>query len=300
MNYSSLYIIGLGDIGLRVARLATAMNLKVYGFSRGNKFPHDTTVSDAEFNYCDLDNPESLAELDLRNAPLLYCAPPPGGGKSDTRVANFLGRIKPGREPAKIIYISTTSVYGECGNETVTEERAPNPSNHTAIRRCDAEQRFRAWCAERTVQLVILRVSGIYGPGRIPLQRINSQEPLLNDAETGYTNRIHSDDLAQICIAALEKGEDGDIFNVSDGEESKMTDYFNAITDLMGVERLPQVSLEEARKVMSPLMFSYMTESRKVSNRKMLEKLGVKLMYPTMLEGLKASLSPPLTPKENS
>jgi len=69
-----------------------------------------------------------------------------------------------------------------------------------------------------------------------------------------------------------------------------MTDYFNAITDLLSVPRLPQVPLAEARRVMSPLMFSYMTESRKISNRKMLEKLGIKLKYPTMMEGLKDSL----------
>jgi nucleoside-diphosphate-sugar epimerase len=122
------------------------------------------------------------------------------------------------------------------------------------------------------------------------MQRILSREPLLNENEAGYTNRIHSDDLAQICIAAIERGEDGDIFNVSDGETSKMNDYFNATTDLMGVDRLPQVSLEEGRKVMSPLMLSYMTESRKVSNKRMLDKLGIKLKFPTMQEGLKASL----------
>ena len=122
------------------------------------------------------------------------------------------------------------------------------------------------------------------------MQRILSQEPLLNEKEAGYTNRIHADDLAEVCLAALEKGKDGDILNVCDGEISKMTDYFNTITDLMELPRLPQVSLDEARQVMSPLMFSYMTESRSISNRKMLEILGIKLKYPTMLEGLKVSL----------
>lgn len=290
MNYSSLFIIGCGDIGMRVGAVASSLNVKVYGFSRGSKFPHDEAACGFTLGHYDLDNPESSPAPDFKGAPLLYMAPPPGGGKSDTRVANFLGLIKPGFEPAKIIYMSTTSVYGECGDETVTEDRAVNPSNHTALRRFDAEQRFRSWSSEHSVPLVILRVSGIYGPGRIPMQRILSREPLLNAIEAGYTNRIHSDDLTQICITAIEKGEDGDIFNICDGETSKMNDYFNAITDLMGVDRLPQVSLEEGRKVMSPLMLSYMTESRKISNSKMLNKLGIKLKYPTMQEGLKASL----------
>ena len=123
------------------------------------------------------------------------------------------------------------------------------------------------------------------------MQRILSKEPLLNEKEAGYTNRIHADDLAEVCLAALEKGEDGDIFNVCDGEISKMTDYFNTITDLMKLPRLPQVSLDEARQAMSPLMFSYMTDSRSISNRKMLEKLGIKLKYSNMLEGLKDSIN---------
>lgn len=69
-----------------------------------------------------------------------------------------------------------------------------------------------------------------------------------------------------------------------------MNDYFNAITDILGRPRLPQVSLAEARQLMTPLMFGYMTSSRKISNKKMLEKLGIKLKYPTLKDGLKISI----------
>jgi len=290
MDYSALYIVGCGDIGTRVARMAVDRKIKVFSLSRGNKFPQGKETSEAGFKVCDLDSSETLSGLNFHGAAILYSAPPPGGGVTDTRVRNFLAALEVGCEPAKIVYISTTSVYGDCGDELVTEERPVNPANHTAKRRCDAEERLRAWGAEKGVPVVILRVSGIYGPGRIPMQRILSREPLLDEREVGYTNRIHADDLAVICMAALDMGENGDIFNVCDGEESKMTDYFNAITDLLDLPRLPQIPLAEARRAMSPLMFSYMTESRKISNRKMLEKLGIKLKYPTMMEGLKASL----------
>lgn len=290
MNFTSLYIVGCGDIGTRAAKLAAAEQVKVIALSRGNKFPHDTELPGIEFRVCDLDSPESFAGLNLKGAALLYSAPPPGGGITDTRVRNLLGALSPGCEPVLIVYLSTTSVYGDCGVEVITEGRPVNPANHTAKRRWDAEESFRSWGRERGVPVVVLRVAGIYGPGRIPLQRILSQEPLLDEKEVGYTNRIHSDDLAAVCLAALKKGKDGDIFNVCDGEISKMTDYFNAITDLLNLPRLPQVSLAEARRVMSPLMFSYMTESRQISNQKMIEQLGIKLLYPTMLAGLKVSL----------
>jgi nucleoside-diphosphate-sugar epimerase len=291
MNFSELVIVGCGDIGARVAKLAAAHNINVTALSRGNKITLGADIPGVVFKQCDLDNPDTLSGMNLSGAAVLYSANPPGGGIVDTRVRNFLTALEPGSAPAKIIYISTTSVYGDCGDETVTEEKAIKPANHTAKRRCDAERRFSKWGSEHGVPVVILRITGIYGPGRIPMQRILAREPLLNDHEAGYSNRIHADDLAAVCMAALEKGTDGDIFNVCDGEVSKLTDYFNAITDLLKLPRLPQVSRDEAYTVMSPLMFSYMTESRKISNKKMLEKLGIKLKYANMLEGLKATIA---------
>jgi len=290
MIFKNLYIIGCGDIGSRVARLALAEGTGVSALSRQMTKCAGLRETAATILQGDLDDREALPHLELDGSAVLYSAPPPGGGIVDTRVRNFLSAIRSGSEPDKLVYISTTSVYGDCGDELVTEERPANPSNHTGKRRLDAEESFRKWGREKGVAVVILRVAGIYGPGRIPMDRIEGRHPLLCEAEAGYTNRIHADDLANICLAAINRGEDGDIFNVCDGETSKMTDYFNAITDLLGLERLPQVPLADARRAMTPLMFGYMTESRRIDNSSMLAKLGVKLKYPTMAEGLNASL----------
>ncbi|HZV81345.1 MAG TPA: SDR family oxidoreductase [Geobacteraceae bacterium] len=290
MNCTSLYIVGCGDIGSRVARLALDKGIKVTALSRSMSKCAGLQDTATVLLQGDLDDGESLSTLDMSGGVVLYTAPPPGGGITDTRVKNFLASVRSGCEPAKLIYVSTTSVYGDCGDELVTEERPANPGNHTGKRRLDAENSFRKWGRAKGVVVVILRVAGIYGPGRIPMDRIVGRHPLLNEAEAGYSNRIHADDLARVCLAAIEKGEDGDIFNVCDGQTSKMTDYFNAITDQLGLPRLPQVPLSEARGAMTPLMFGYMTESRRIDNSRMLTKLGIKLMYPTLQEGLKASL----------
>jgi len=290
MDIKNLYLIGCGDIGSRVARLALGEGVTVTALSRQMSKSAGLQSTATLLLSGDLDDCDTLPRLDLRGAAVLYTAPPPGGGITDTRVKNFLASIQPGNEPDKLVYISTTSVYGDCGDDLVSEDRPANPSNHTGRRRLDAEERFREWGRGCGVAVVILRVAGIYGPGRIPMDRIVNRHPLLCEAEAGYTNRIHADDLARICLAALDRGEDGDIFNICDGETGKMTDYFNAITDLLGMERLPQVPLSEARGVMTPLMFSYMTESRRIDNSRMLAKLGIKLQYPTLREGLKASL----------
>jgi nucleoside-diphosphate-sugar epimerase len=146
------------------------------------------------------------------------------------------------------------------------------------------------WGKERGVAVVILRVTGIYGPGRLPLQHLAGGVPLLNETEAPVTNRIHADDLAQVCVAAACRGKDGDIFNVSDGEHSTITTYFNAAADLLGIPRPPQVNRTEAAQVMPPLLFSYFSESRRVDNRRMLEVLGVKLRYPTLADGLPTCL----------
>jgi len=157
-------------------------------------------------------------------------------------------------------------------------------------RRLDAEAAFRAYGATNNVPIIILRVSGIYGPGRLPLMQISQSQPLLREEESGPSNRIQADDLARICWAAAEQGRDGDIFNVSDGHPSSMTTYFNACADALGYPRQPQVSVEEARQVMSPLMFSYVSDSRVIDNSRMLERLGVQLQYPTIAEGLPVSV----------
>jgi len=110
---------------------------------------------------------------------------------------------------------------------------------------------------------------------------------VLREEESLPTNRIHADDLSRICLAALERGKDGDIFNVSDGTTGTMTGYFNAAADALGLPRPAQVTMEEARKVMTPLMISYFSEGRVVDSGKMLRELGITLLYPDLASGLK-------------
>jgi nucleoside-diphosphate-sugar epimerase len=200
---------------------------------------------------------------------------------------HFCKAADPAQVPAKVIYISTSGVYGDCGGAWVTEATPVNPQTSRAKRRLDAENVLREWGKAANVPVVILRVTGIYGAGRLPLVRLQQQHPVLLDAESPPTNRIHADDLAMVCMAAAERGEDGEIFNVSDGCPGTMTQYFNAAADLLGLPRPPQVPMSEAQQVMTPMMLSYLTETRRMDNRRMLERLGVILHYPNLEEGLK-------------
>lgn len=200
---------------------------------------------------------------------------------------SFLCSIPKGEEPAKVVYISTSAVYGDCGSEIVTEATAPNPQTSRGKRRLHAERLVASWGGERGVATVILRVTAIYAPDRLPVSQLSTGQPVLREEESLPGNRIHADDLSRICLAALERGKDGAIFNVSDGSSSTMTSYFNAAADKLGLPRPRQVTMEEARRVMSPLMISYFSEGRVVDNTKMLDELGITLLYPDLEAGLK-------------
>lgn len=280
-------IVGCGDIGMRVALLALAEGSTVTGVVRSEEKGTWLTAQGVTPLLADLEDPSTLTGLPSAGAVVYYLAPPPGGGFSDPRARNFCAAVAPGQEPAKLVYVSTSGVYGDCGEALVTEETPVNPQTSRARRRVDAEQTLLAWGAERGVPVVILRVTGIYGPGRLPVSRLLAGHPVLREAESPSTNRIHAEDLAQVCLAAAKAGH-GEIFNVSDGEGGTMSQYFFAVAAALELPRPAAISMEEARQVMNPLMLSYLSESRRLSNVKMLGQLGISLRYPTLAAGLQA------------
>ncbi len=283
----NVLIIGCGDIGVRVARLLQQSGDKICGLSRSDEGAERLRAFGIEPVVSNLDDSSSLINLPMAGKLVLYFAPPPGGGPFDTRMRNFCQAIDSKQLPDKVVYISTSGVYGDCGGEWVTEETPINPQTSRAQRRADAEATLQDWGRMHDVPVVVLRVTGIYGPGRLPLARIQQGHPILCEDESPPTNRIHADDLAAICIKAAEKAVAGDIFNVSDGQPGTMTQFFNAASDLLDLPRLPQIDMVEAKQVMNPMMLSYLTETRRMDNRKMLAQLGVTLKYPDLESGLK-------------
>jgi nucleoside-diphosphate-sugar epimerase len=285
-----ILIIGCGDIGTRVARHYLRHGAAVTGLVRSEEAAERLRLLGIIPFTANLDQPQTLSDLDTAGSIIFFFAPPPGGGFVDSRSRNFCARLASLPRPARIVYLSTTGVYGDCGDRMVDEETPATPLTSRGKRRLDAEETFRSLGASLGVPVVILRVTGIYGPGKLPYSQLQAGLPILREEESSVTNRIHAQDLSRICVAAAEKGEDGDIFNVSDGHPGTMTHYFNAVADALGLPRPPQISRDEAREVMPPLMLSYFSESRLIDNRKMLARLGITLLYPSLAEGLSAGL----------
>ncbi|MES9878925.1 MAG: SDR family oxidoreductase [Candidatus Sedimenticola sp. PURPLELP] len=283
-------IMGCGYLGRKVALASKQRGVPVTGMVRSQASIEALESQGIRAMRADLDLPE-LPDLPLRDSSIYYFAPPPREGELDSRVRNLVRGFQQQGQPRRIVYLSTTGVYGDCKGAWVDETRTPNPVVARAKRRWDAEQVFHQWRTETGGELVILRVAGIYGPGKLPLDRLRKGLPLISEQEAPFTNRIHADDLVQVCLAAMERGVDGETYNVSDGHPGTMTDYFNRIADRAGLPRPPQIPMSEGAGKLSAGMMSYMAESRRLSNRKMLDELGVELMYPDLDVGLDACFS---------
>ena len=292
MFMNRIFIAGCGYIGERIAHLCREAGGDAFCMVRSPEKAARLSGQGFGVLDCSLDDPAAIPAMDMAGRTLYYLVPPPGGGVIDSRARNFLAALDCQNRPSKIVYISATSVYAETAGGVVSEASPAEPVSAMGKRRLDAENAFLGYGQANAVPVVILRVSGIYGPGRLPLMQISQGQPLLREEESGPSNRIHADDLAQVCLAAAERGGAGEIFNVSDGHPASMTSYFNACADALRLPRQPQVSMDDARQLMSPLMFSYVSESRVVDNSRMLKELNVELRYPTMREGLAASCAP--------
>jgi nucleoside-diphosphate-sugar epimerase len=283
---TDVLIIGCGDIGERVARLERSEGRAVAGLVRSQGSAQRLRAAGIQPIMADLDDPMSLNNFPVKDAVVYYFAPPPDAGVTDPRLAAFVASMTPSNLPQRMVLISTTGVYGDCRGEWVTEDRPPNPQVDRARRRLAAETTLRYWSEANGVPIVILRVPGIYGPGHLPAKRLRAGEPVLREQESPYSNRIHADDLARICLAAARHVRPSQLYNVSDGHPSTMTDFFLRVADVLGIPRPPAITMEEARRRLGEGMLSYLAESKRIDNRRMREELGVELMYPDLAAGL--------------
>ena len=238
----------------------------------------------------DLDCPASLPRVAGLADVVLYFAPPPEHGEADIRMQRFLAALTLAKSlPQRLVYVSTSGVYGDCVGERIDETRAPKPATPRAQRRVDAERRLRCFGRRNKVRVSILRAPGIYAADRLPLARLEKGASALRAEDDVYTNHIHADDLAMLACAALRRGRANRCYNASDDSELKMADYFDLVADRFGLPRPPRISRVEAQELMSPVQLSFMSESRRLDNRRIKKELGASLRYPQVADGVDAA-----------
>jgi len=281
-----LLIIGCGDVALRTLPLLLP-HYRVYALLRDPSRHAEWRARGAIPLAGDLDDRASLARIAGLADAVLHFAPP-AAGELDARTRNLLAALSQGALPKRIVYIGASGVYGDCGGAWIPETRPLHPQTSRARLRIDAERRIRAWAARNRVTAVILRVPGIYAEDRLPLERLRSGTAAIIEQEDSYTSHIHADDLAHIAAAALRRGKANRIYHASDDGELKMGDYFDAVADAYGLPRPPRLPRAEVERNVSPALWSFMNESRRLLNRRMKTELHIRLRHPTVANMLNA------------
>jgi nucleoside-diphosphate-sugar epimerase len=276
-----ILIVGCGDVGLRLLPQLTSF-YKVFALTSSEDRAPILRKAGAVPIFGDLDRADTLWRLPQLASQVIHLAPPPSIGQTDTRTHNLLRILAQGGGFIRqLIYISTTGVYGDCGGAFIDEVKAVNPQTLRAKRRVSAEAQIRAWAIQTGVAAHILRVPGIYAQDRLPLERIKRATPALEASEDVYTNHIHADDLAKLIEMAIFRAQPQRLINASDNSGLKMGEYFDLVADFYGLKKPPRVSREQLKGQVSPMMLSFMQESRRLSNRRIAE-LGYSLRYPTV------------------
>ncbi len=300
-----LLIIGCGDVALRAIPLLRK-SYQVFALVRDPAKRAGLRALGVQPLLGDLDDRASLARIAGLADAVLHFAPPANtppftkGGQGgfafhDTRTRNLLSVLSQGQGrrrslPKRLVYISTSGVYGDCGGAWVSETHPLKTTSPRSQRRVDAEMQIRVWARRNQVNATILRVPGIYAADRLPLSRVQQGTPAIIASEDSYTNHIHADDLARISIATLQYGKSCRVYHASDDSQLKMGDYFDAVADAYALPRPPRLPRAEVERAVSPALWSFMNESRRLTNARMKGELKVKLRYPEV-ESLMRELS---------
>ena len=283
INRPRLLIIGCGDVGMRLLALLRG-RFRVFAVTSSPARCAQLRAAGAIPIVADLDQRASLDRLAGLAHTIVHLAPPPSDGLLDRHTRN-LSAILP--ERARLVYVSTSGVYGDCGGALIDETRRLAPHNARARRRVDAEQVLRGWARVSHSTLAILRVPGIYAADRLPLKRLQQGAPALIDADDVYTNHIHADDLARIIARALVRGLPGRVYHAEDDTDLKMAQYFDAVADACGLPRPPRLARADLQQAVSPMLLSFMSESRRMTNQRIKSELGVRLHYPCVADALR-------------
>lgn len=286
-------IVGCGDVGLRATQvLGQGSRARLLALTSSPQRVTALRERGLVPLLGDLDDPASLRRLSGLATRVLHLAPPatdqPARCEQDGRTRHLARALATRSRPVKLVYGSTSGVYGDCAGAWVAETRVVQPSTSRAMRRVDAESQLRGWGRALGVDVSVLRIPGIYAPDRAggPRERLLRGTPVLRPEDDVYTNHIHADDLARACARALWLRAPQRVLNVSDDTDLKMGDYFDWVADHYGLprpERIPRAGAEQRLTLMT---LSFMSESRRLRNERMKRELKLVLRFPTIRDGL--------------
>jgi nucleoside-diphosphate-sugar epimerase len=283
-------IAGCGYVGLPLGAVLVRQGHTVVGLRRSAGAAEALRSAGIEPRVADITDPVSLAAVPTDFDWVVNCVAASGGGPEDYRrtylegTRNLLAWLA-ARPPARFLYTSSTGVYGQTDGSTVTET-SPTPAATPSARvLIETEQLLLAAARDRGFPALILRLAGIYGPGRgYWLKQFLAGEARMEGDGGRVLNMIHRDDVVGAILAALERGQPGAVYNVADDEPVTQRELFAWLARVLD-RPLPlsaPVELSAARK--------RGLTSKRVSNHRLRVELGCRLQYPTIREGFAAEL----------
>ena len=302
MKRPRVLIVGCGDIGQRVAKKLVA-RYRVLALARSDAAAARLRLQGIVPIRGDLDQHRSLQRLSGLATQVVHLAPPPGEGTDDPRTRRLLATLRAPKRgaknrpivaPARLLYISTSGVYGDCSGARVPETRPAQPQSARARRRAVAERQVRALGHRGSWRTSILRVPGIHGPDRLPLQRLGGGQPVMRCDEDSWGNHVGADDLATAICVLLRQGRPQRIYNVCDSDPQPMGVYLNRLCAALGLPPLPEVSRSEAEQRLSPSLWSFQRESRRMDNSRLLRETRWRPHLATVDDLIRQLAAPPL------
>jgi nucleoside-diphosphate-sugar epimerase len=283
-------IVGCGDVGLRVAGLLKASS-RLLALTSSSQRLETLQRSGITPMLGDLDKPQTLRRLAGVATHVVHMAPPPLEGHTDPRTRALVLALRLRSLPSAMVYGSTTGVYGDCEGEWIDETRRLQPQTARAQRRVNAQDWVNHLGKSGYPRTQVLRIPGIYAvdrEGGTPRERLLRSTPVLQAHEDVYTNHIHADDLARATVLALWRGRPLRTMNVCDNTDMKMGDYMESVAKMWNLQAPARISREQAQLQLSPMVMSFLNESRRIRADRMTQELGLRLLYPTVMDGLKA------------
>ena len=269
-----LLILGLGYTGRVVADHMRALGWVVRGTSRS-----------AESGLLQYPGSDISATLDWATHILISAAP---DEKGDPFLAGLEAEIL-AANPAWLGYLSTTGVYGDHGGAWVDETTKLTPATTRGHHRVKAEKQWMSLHKAHGLPTHIFRLAGIYGPNRGPFAKVRNGTARRIIKKNQVFSRIHVEDIAQTIAASIAKPNAGQIYNVCDNDPAPPQDVIGHAANLLGLPMPPALDFKTAD--LSPMARSFYAESKKVSNARIKQELGVQLRYPDYKSGLKALLA---------
>jgi nucleoside-diphosphate-sugar epimerase len=278
-------ILGYGYCGYYLAQELLKHDQHVTALSR--HLPPELQLPQLRHLNHDLNQPFNWTKS---NTIIYYLIPPPSQGEKDTFLRQFLGQSM--IKAKKVIYFGSSAVYGNHQGNWVNEQSTCFIDNSRQLRRLDAEQQWLNYCNPNSIQPIILRIAGIYGPQRLPIEAAKAQTPIIEGDKTPYTNHIYVKDLAAIAYLLAKCQTPYSLYNIADGDPQPMGTLQQLVAQSLGIEPATYESWKQAWERASPMKREFMKGSKRLQIELLKQSLGSNLSLTHLNDAIQQSLKP--------